>query len=54
MSVPTPKTQMLLNTLNESLEDLITECWTVKVQEQHEKVKNELAILTTLLIEENK
>lgn len=54
MAILTPKAQMLLDALNESLEDLVTECWTKESKERHEKVKNELTTLTALLTKENK
>ena len=53
MKYKTPKTEMLLDALDENLADLSTECWDKKTRDQLKKVKDEQDKLKNLLLEEN-
>ncbi len=53
MKYNTPKTEMLLNEIDEDLEDLSTECWNKETRDQLKKVRDEQDKLKNLLLEEN-
>ncbi len=53
MKYNTPKTEMLLDAIDENLADLSTECWNRTTRDQLKKVEDEQDKLKNLLLEEN-